>query len=223
MPKIDGTCQLACGCRPIWATATLLMVSVAAHAVPIQLSSAQFAADVSGLTAAVETFEGIPSNTQGNPFPFANGSITSSEATNDLVVVDSPTFCGTLADSCLTGRSVIDDVRTITGLPPGTTHWSADLYFIWPTDNISITVTGGSGLLTIATTGASLDDFVGFADTLGLTSVVFVNAGTPGVGRANYSFDNITTASVPEPTTLGLLGAGLLAAVLVRWRTRLAP
>lgn len=208
------------------AAALLLATSFQVRALPIQLTSGQFAADIAGSSSIiVEDFEGMD-GASGNPLAFANGTITSDDSLATALVTASGTFCGAPLDSCLF-TSTITDTRTINALPTGTTLWGTALYFIRATDLIEITVTGGSGVLSFTSDGASLGGFVGFSDTLGIMSIAFHDLGTPSGGSGNYAFDNVTTASgqaldVAEPTTLSLLGTGLLLAFYLARRRRSA-
>ena len=208
------------------AAGVLLAASVEAHAIPIQLTSADFATELAGASSVVvEDFESL-GGTSSNPLAFANGTLTT--ASINIALVDSFTlFCGTAPDSCLLTNDIAD-LRTIDALPAGTTLWGSDLYFIRPTDLLQITVTGGSGILSFTTAASALGNFAGFSDALGITSITFRDIASPDGGSGNYSFDNVTTAaagraSVPEPPTLSLLGIGLFAALgLVRRRRGLA-
>lgn len=198
------------------AATILLAASLQARAIPIQLTSAQFAADLAGASSVVvENFTGLGGASSNPSLAFANGTLTTDSLNNVLVASSSSLFCGAVLDPCLLTADIAD-LRTIDALPAGTTLWGADLYFIRPTDLIEITVTGGSGVLSFTTAGSALGGFAGFSDALGITSLTFRDLGTPVGGSGNYAFDNVTTAaagrvSVPEPATLSLLAAGLLA------------
>ncbi len=200
--------------------AALLVISpFAANADPIQLSDADFASAISGLTSQVEDFESTATGIKPSPFTFLNGTYTGGDGS----VTSSLLFCGTSPDICLTNHDEIADVKTFFDFITGTAYWGADMFFINPANPINVVVTGGSGVLDITQIGTT---FFGFYDPLGITSVTFLNMGTinPDGFRTftNYSWDNITTATVqvPEPGTLALFGLGLFGMGLARRRKK---
>jgi hypothetical protein len=190
---------------------TALMVANMASAVPIELTAAQFTSQTVGLATIIENFEGFVTGNQSNPLTIANGTAIFPGVP---YVLAEPISCPN-STNCLIDNSNITSPRIFSALPTGTTYWGADIgqvLFgfsnigqIQVSDPLRVTVVGGSGILTIEAIGR---DFWGFHDTLGISSVSFLNLGSGGT-IANYSFDNVTTAnSVPTPSTLMLLLAG---------------
>jgi hypothetical protein len=168
-----------------------------------------------------EDFEGFtPYQQRTNQFVFSNGRLSSVVSDDEpefaywLDVIPCSVFGGDGAN-CLTNRATASDVRTFDLFPVGTTHWGADMEFVNSGNTIEIIVTGGSGTATFQGPTA---EFYGFSDSLGLTSIAFHNLGTLGL-VANYSFDNVTTASaVPIPAAVWLFGSALVGLGWMRRR-----
>jgi hypothetical protein len=200
------------------AAASLLIASIGAMAAPVQLTQSQFAtaATAPGFVTRVENFSSFtPMTNLGNSIALNNGTFTGI----DTAVSTLNDFCG--GNPCLTSAGVTD-LRTFSLFPAGTQLWGAlvDMVFDFQlTDPIHIEVVGQSGTLALDVVGP-MDQFLGFSDSLGLISVSFENQATGN--KSNYSFDNVTTAGprrvneVPEPASLGLVFAALVAAVAVR-------
>ena len=187
-----------------------------AHAVPVLLDETSFNANISGLAVQVEDFEGITAGVYASPFTFANGTYS---ATADAAVQSGSLFCVT--GQCLTNQNIIGP-KTFDSLAADTLYWGTDFYnILGASDPFQVTVVGGSGTGVFSGNG-SHNGFWGFYDALGIQSITFENLGING-GYINYSFDNITTASlssVPEPGSLGLLGLAMVIAGLMMRRKR---
>lgn len=182
---------------------TALMVVNMASAVPIELTAAQFTSQTVGLATIIEDFEGFVTGNQLNPLTLVNGTAIFPGVP---YVLAEPIFCPN-STNCLIDNSDVTSPRIFSVLPAGTTYWGADIGQVQfgGSDTLRVTVVGGSGMLTTEAIGR---DFWGFNDALGISSVSFLNLGS-GSAFANYSFDNVTTASsVPTPSTLMLLLAG---------------
>ncbi|MES2365745.1 MAG: hypothetical protein V4563_07640 [Pseudomonadota bacterium] len=182
---------------------TALMVANMASAVPIELTAAQFTSQTGDLATIIEDFAGFVTGNQSNPLTIANGTAIFPGV--PYVLADS-NFCPN-GTNCLIDNGNITSPRIFSALPAGTTYWGADIGQVQfgGSDIFRVTVVGGSGILAIEAIGR---DFWGFNDTLGISSVSFLNLGS-GSTYANYSFDNVTTSgSVPTPSTLMLLLAG---------------
>jgi hypothetical protein len=185
----------------------ILMLAGSANAAPIVLNPAQFAGAAAGGSVVVENFEGYL-GIQPNPFTFANGRASSSTT---------PVVLTGFGPTRRLSFQNIDPLRTFDLFPTGTTLVGFDIFYISNSNAFNITVVGGSGTLSLfGQTGASLGTFLGFQDSLGISSISIVNLGT-GNGFGNYSIDNFQTValdSVPEPATLavwsivGLFGCG---------------
>lgn len=181
-------------------------VTTTAHAIPIQLNQAQFLAATSGLTTVVEDFESFAVGGLASPVTLANATYTAivpqiRENTNN-----SPTKrLFENAPDPATGRN-------FTALLANTTLFGADVATLVPLDLdvLDITVVGGSGVLNVQASFASLNEFFAVSDPLGLISLSFKNIGD-GLGSTAWGFDNVTTAAadVPTPATLALFGIGL--------------
>lgn len=191
---------------------------MAASAAPIQLSVAEFIDQVHGSgSGQIEGFEGdtpYRSNARPTPFVFQNGTFTPPGAVSVVgtgSADDTLLFCGVVGDRCLTDRNQTGGVRSFSAFPEGTTHIGITLHYLNPSNPINVVITGGSGVLDITETGTS---FLGFTDPLGITSVTFENLGP--LGGYNYSFDDVITAQVPEPSTLALFCMGLAGLILRR-------
>jgi hypothetical protein len=183
----------------------ILFLIGSAQAAPVQLAESEFAAGVSGFPVIVEDFESFDAGFEANPLYFENGRVSNYvDTTNPYWSgprVTGGSLCGTPDDQCLI-TNWGDDLIAFDLFPPGTTHWSADMYFVHPSNIIEVIVTGGSGVLSFQ--GVS-SEFYGFSDSLGLTNISFQNL----TGTGNYSFDNITTTSVPVPAAVWLFGSAL--------------
>ena len=200
------------------AAASLLIASIGAVAAPVQLTQSQFATAAAqpGFVTRVENFSSFtPMTNLGSSIALNNGTFTAVDA----AVSTLNEFCG--GNPCLTSAGVTD-LRTFSLFPAGTQLWGAlvDMVFDFQlTDPIHIEVVGQSGTLALDVLGP-IDQFVGFSDSLGLISVSFENRATGN--KSNYSFDNVSTAGprrmaeLPEPASMGLVLAALVAAVAVR-------
>lgn len=182
--------------------------AVEAHATPTRLDATDFAAAISGPPTQVEDFEGFAVTNYSSPFTFANG--TYSTSLGDAQISSFDLICGTSADQCMTNTNEMD-VKTIDGLPAGTVYWGASMSYVFPSNDFEVVVTGGSGTLTVTEAGPA---FLGFHDPLGITSVTFENVAEGSTG--NFSWDDVTTTQIPEPSTLGLVAMGLAFLALAR-------
>ena len=197
---------------------TLSLSAAPAHAALIKINESQFNAAAGG-TAVVEDFEGFATGSYADLFVFANGRYDSSiTSTSPVRIFDHPSWG-------LTRRLLsagIADVRTFDLFPSGTTLVGLDVFYINPNNTFDVIVIGGSGTLNLSgQSGVSLGTFLGFQDTLGITSIQFRN--TTPFAPSNYTFDNVRTASsspVPEPTSLALLGMGAMTVTGYSWRRR---
>jgi hypothetical protein len=191
-----------------------------ADAAPIQVTSAEFNAAIVGLTTVVEDFEAFAIGVQPDPFTFANGTVTVA-GIGDPAIVNQDYSCGVAGDgdACLLANGLWE-LRTISGLPAGTTLWAVTDFFALKPDNaFRITVTGNSGSSVFDRSTAA---FYGFSDPTGLISISFQNLFIPP-GFSNFSFDDIVTAGpapIPEPASLTLLGLGLAGIGARRWQQR---
>ena len=192
-----------------------------ADAAPIQLTSAEFNAAIVGLTTVVEDFEAFATGVQPEPFTFANGSVTV-VGNGEPGIQNSGLFCGVAGDECLSATD-LQGLRTISGLPAGTTLWAVtDFHAPIVVSNYRITVTGNSGSSIF---DVSQVPFYGFSDPTGLISISFQNLGDLTGGFDLYTLDDIVTAGpapIPEPAALTLLGLGLSGICARRWRQRKA-
>jgi len=169
-----------------------LALASAAAATPVELTEAQFTAQIAGKPTIVETFEGFPTGGPGSPFTIANGIYTG------VPFIAPGAWCG-FDDKCLS--TTIQD-GTFSSFPAGTTHWSTLIGYGTTGQVVQATVTGNSGVLQfdLPPSPAVLPQrgvFFGFFDPTGLQSVKFH---LPGFGGFNYGFDDVTTAAIVAPT-----------------------
>jgi hypothetical protein len=213
--------------QSLFAAAALVLLSLAvvapSHASTITLYESQSAFDSAATTSLLEDFEAFtPKDT-----PFS--SITShgvfytgfAGAPFPNVWVASPGYnnfgagVGTTTTSILTANGDEDILMTFTMTPLAV---GFDVYFngLGP---VTLTVTN-TAFTAVFTDGRNLDTlgYYGIVSTDPILSIRFTS--TDG-GRLNTGIDNISISSapeVPEPTTLALLGAGVLG--LGRMRKR---
>ena len=120
-------------------------LAATAHALPIQLTQSQFAAQTSGNpTLLVEDFASytdplvlsVPSLTIANGrLVFEGGVLTTPFAST----------CPGLTAPCVVAALSLDGPRTIDTLPAGTTFWSASAIYDDPANLFDVIVTGVSG------------------------------------------------------------------------------
>jgi hypothetical protein len=186
----------------------LLAPAGAALAAPVQLTNAQFTAAIAGLPTQTENFEGFAAGNYASPFTLANGTYTATTPS----ITDSTFLCAP-GSRCLIDQDSLSGTRAFSSLPANTGFWSASFQTFDRDDVFRVTVTGGSGESVFQVAGTTT--FLGFSDPAGLTRIAVENLGNGG-DRGNYSFDNVTTATlaaltpVPVPGSLPLVAAGLL-------------
>lgn len=215
--------------RAVVTTVGLMCVAWGAAAAPVQITQGQFASQSVSLVTKVENFESYPQNTVtvlGNSAVLANGTFTGNSAVVNSLYHPGG-FCET---ACLTTGGAPFDLRTFSVLPADTLLWGAivDTVFEFElTTLIHVEALGNSGLLAFDIGWPNLQ-FIGFSDPSGLISVSFQQINVQGNDNYNYSFDDVTTASlrehnrVPEPSSILLVMLALFAAMVVRQRTTAA-
>jgi hypothetical protein len=68
--------------------------------------------------------------------------------------------------------------------------------------------------------GDTLSGEIGYASSLGMTSVQLYSTWLVSGDSFNFSIDNVTYHSVPEPSSFALLGIGVISLLAYAWRRR---
>ena len=182
-----------------------LKLSPVVNAVPMLLSETEFAAATLGTTPVVEDFEGFAVGNLTSPVTLANATYTSVLPQIRQDAPNNPTK--------RLFENAPDPVggRVFSSFPTDTMLFGTDLA---PLSDfalqqiLDISVLGVSGALDIQLSFLELNEFFAVSDPLDLISISFENIGFGGA-RTAWGFDNVTTAAIPEPTTLALLSLGL--------------
>jgi hypothetical protein len=171
----------------------------------------------------------------GNDFTTANAPLTTSDSVTGSFTVASPLadnlnganiLTGCVSDGCTTPFSFSDGAGDkITNTTPGIGVCSCSPYIDIFTDgsgniinwDVSLTV-GELGAFSIYTQ----DYYAGIFSGTVIRDLVFTDEVTYGSNSADAGFWSAsTTSAAPEPESLGLLGAGLVALTgAIRWKSR---
>ncbi|MEZ6089531.1 MAG: hypothetical protein R3C05_16180 [Pirellulaceae bacterium] len=172
---------------------------------PAIIDLRDFANAIIGLNPLVDGFESLPEGlVETNEFDLLNGtyigtlpliSYFADPATQTL----SNDVFGTNASGAVLTDNSLQNARTLTNFPEGTTYFGMDLL---ATDSaeFDIVVVGNSGIMIReAVRGGELSGFLGVHDPQGIISVSiatvdFSNSGGDGKGLSNFYMDNIITA-----------------------------
>ncbi len=117
-------------------------------------------------------------------------------------------------------------------LTPGTRAFALDLYTLFGTGSISVSMYDSSGLagdISVGSTNDGVPAYLGVTSDTVLTSLI-VTSSTRGIGIDTISFANalagqgggepLPNTDAPESATLGYIGMGLLALLAGRKRAR---
>lgn len=208
--------------RQVFATFLLVVMAAPAHAAYVVYTNETDYLAAVGATRAYTDFAGSPGTTVGgasflsevvfgsctdaaSAFTCGTEVLHSSDAITDVGGSSAPNGVGSLA-----WRFTAPDVYAF-----GFNYVSGAI------DALNI-VGFDLGLTPIDTTAAS--GFIGLVSDAALYGVIGVNAVFPGnIGNDRYFLDDFrinAPAPVPEPGTLGLLGAALVAAAMATRRRR---